>query len=65
MYFLRGVAIGIIIICQIIVWYSTTTWKDFFFYSVFMHIFGALLGIPSGLFIGRTIKKSKKKKDGP
>jgi hypothetical protein len=64
MYFLRGVAIGIIIICQIIVWYSTETWRDFIFYSAFMHIFGMLSGIPGGLMIGNVLKKRKSKTKG-
>jgi hypothetical protein len=62
MYFLRGVAIGILVVCELYIWYNTKTVREFFFYSVFANIFGALSGIPAGLSIGRTIKKRKKVK---
>jgi hypothetical protein len=62
MYFLRGVAIGILVICEIYMWYNTETVREFIFYSVFANIFGVLSGIPAGLSIGRIIKKRKKVK---
>jgi hypothetical protein len=63
MILLRGLAIGILLICHYIVWINTGTWKDFFMYVAAMNLIGVLVGIPGGMLVGKSIKKSKQSKD--
>jgi len=63
MILLRGLGLGILLICHYIIWNSTKTWQEFLYYVFFMNLFGALMGIPSGVIIGRRIKKIHKEEE--
>lgn len=62
MILLNGIGVAIMIACHYIVWVNTKTWSEFLFYVFFMNTFGALIGIPSGLFTGRSILWLRKRK---
>lgn len=53
------IAVIIILVCEYILWISTPTFGTFLLYSVFVNIFGMLVGIPMGLMTGKMLKNIK------
>jgi hypothetical protein len=62
MILIRGLSLGILLIAHYVIWVNTQTWPQFLKYVILMNLIGALIGIPSGIMVGRGIKKIKQKR---